>query len=133
MNWRFISSKFFLSVLFIACIGMQPITSVHSTDWHALENPAFMDLPLTQTELNMQSAEWVESLESELRRSWNPNIRKKSADAWLVSQKKEVERELANAEDGTIYSLYFNLSLGKRILHELRKHKSSDPPGVSPE
>jgi len=124
MNWRFIFNKFFLALLLVACIGLQQITSVHSTDWHVLEKPAFLDLPLTQAELNEQSAAWVKSLENELRRSWNPKIRGRSVDDWLVSQEKEVEQELVGTEDGSVYPLEFNMRVGKRILHELRKHKN---------
>ncbi len=125
MNWHFIFNRFLvLSVLlFLGCNSPQQATNLPSTDWHALENPAFLNLPLTQAELNEQSAAWVKSLEDKLRGFWNPKIRKGSVEEWLVSQKMEVERELSGTEDGSIYSLEFNMRVSERILHELRKHK----------
>ena len=124
MSWRFISSKVFLSLLLVACIGLQQIMSAHSTDWKALENPAFMDLPLTQAEMNEQSVTWVKSLENELRKSWDAKIGGESVDDWLISQKKEVELELAGTEDGSIYPLEFHMRVGERILQKLRKYKN---------
>ena len=124
MNWAFISNRFlFLFLLLFACSRPQQAADMHSTDWHALENPAFLDLPLTQAELNEQSGTWVKSLEYELQRFWDSKITGISVEEWLVSQEKEVERELTGTEDGSIYPLEFNTRVGKRILHELRKHK----------
>jgi len=126
MNWRCISNKFWLLsllsfLLLVACVHPQQTTDTHPTDWHALENPLFLDLPLTQVELNEQSNMWVKSLGNELRRSWDSKMRGASVEEWLVSQEKEVERELASTEDGSIYPLEFNMRVGERILRALRK------------
>jgi len=124
MNWRFISNNFlFLSLLLVACAHPQQSTDSHPADRHALENPLFLDLPLTQAELNEQSGLWVKSLGDALRHSWDSKVMGASVEEWLVSQEKEVERELAGTEDGSVYPLEFNMRVGERILRELRKHR----------
>jgi len=124
MNWRCIFNKSILSLLLIAGIGLLQHTHVHATDWEALENPAFRDLPLTQAELNEQSAIWVKSLKDELRKFWDAEVRGRSMEDWLASQEKEVEVKLIDMEGGSMYPLAFNVELADLILQELRKYKN---------
>jgi hypothetical protein len=123
MNWHFIFNIFFVSLLLLGCGHSQKKMDPNSAYWVALENPEHRKIVLSQTDLNIQSGAWVDSLEEELRKHWDPKIREGNVQDWIDSKFKEVQDKLAGTEDGTIYGLVFAEKMGKLILQELRKHK----------